>query len=553
MASMQKSLVLLISLLVACFVPFLFLGEESYITIHDNLDSEFIYLHLLKSSKNLFALSESSVSQIFNGLNTSFFHSEFSITRVIFAILPSFWAYILNSFLVRLIGVVGMYLLITDFYKDLQLSNFLLVLISLSFGLLPIYSLYGISVAGQPILLWSFLRLKSGYNIYTSLAVIALFPFYAHFAMVAPFILTSLGLYGVYLHLVKRELNLRYILGVIVLFISFLLANSYTISHFLTSEIVSHRSAWTNQIPELLPALKSLVKTMFIGHYHSSYVFGPPVILVSIYLVFKRVKLSNNISLIVFLIICIATLCSTYRYLTVPLENSLHILTTFNFNRFTFILPFLYYILLLTCLCTKFKSRYILISTTVLFCLGNIYINKEFTHNVTKFLHLKSDSESFASFYSSDVFSRVKERIDLPQESYRVVSLGFHPSIAQYNGFYTLDSYQNNYPLDYKINFRKVIEEELDKNSRLKSYYDTWGSRCYLFSSELRESCYLSCDKSDDESISQLNINVSHLKDMGCQYILSGVSILNASELNLNFIQFFESSTSALKIYLYKL
>ena len=65
-----------------------------------------------------------------------------------------------------------------------------------------------------------------------------------------------------------------------------------------------------------------------------------------------------------------------------------------------------------------------------------------------------------------NLFQEIKDHIDLPLEDYRVASIGLHPAIAQYNGFYTLDSYNNFYPLTYKYQFRKIIENELEKNKR---------------------------------------------------------------------------------------
>ena len=69
----------------------------------------------------------------------------------------------------------------------------------------------------------------------------------------------------------------------------------------------------------------------------------------------------------------------------------------------------------------------------------------------------------------------------MPVEDYRVASIGIHPAIAQYNGFYTLDTYNNFYPLSYKHEFRKIIEKELEKNKKIRNYFDAWGGRCYFF------------------------------------------------------------------------
>lgn len=554
---MKKVLSISITLLLVCFLPIIILGENSYILIHDNLDSEFIYLHLLKLSGNLSVFHDTSnLPQVFNGLDLSLFHSEFSFVRVLFYIFPSFWAYVINSFLVRLIGLIGMCYLITDYSKNLNKSKGLIILISLSFALLPIFSLYGISIAGQPILLWSFLNLKSKKSLYVSFLIIFLFPFYAHFAMTAPFLLIVLFLYGSFHILKKKKISINYFLGIGILFISFILANYLTLENFVFGNIVSHRSEWSFNIPSLKTTLNTFIETLTHGQYHSSVIFGLPVLLLSIYLIIKRDTQWRAIGAILVSIFIISFFHSIYKYISVPLEDSVHFFTSFQFNRFTFLIPILFYLLLILCLSKFTTKNYLLIAVTILFCLGNISSNEELTYNVAKLILPKTKTKNiptFASFYAKDIFADIKKYINLPQEEYRIVSLGFHPSAAQFNGFYTLDSYQNNYPLSYKKKFRKVIEGELNKSPALKKYFDDWGSKCYLFSSELKESCYLKCKKDSNISINELNINTGILKEMDCSYVMSAVPILNASAINLELDQTFENDNSSLKIYLYKL
>lgn len=554
---MKKNIVTSICILIIFFFPVFILGEQSWILIHDNLDSEFIYLHLLKQNNNLFSLNNSGVvPQVFNGLDRNYFHSEFSFMRLLFFLLPSFWAYVLNSFLVRLIGIVGMHLLLTTYYKELKIPKILHILIPVSFGLLPVYSLYGLSVMGQPLLTWSFLNLKLKTKTFVSYIIIFLFPFYSHFAMAAPFILSAIFLYGSGLFLARRRISANYFIGIGVLFFSYILANYFTIENFIYDDVVSNRESWHFEGNGGRDIVVIFVNTLLHGQYHSSTIFGFPVLLLGLYLVIKRFNSYRTIGLITLSIVVIILFHSVYRNISSSLEDHLHILTSFQFSRFTFLLPFLYYLLLINCLSSFSNVKRPLIIIVLIFFSANIYFNNEIMFNVAKLILPETKTSkiiTFSKFYSEDVFQKVAEYIDLPQENYRVVSLGIHPSIAQYNGFYTLDSYQNNYPLAYKKEFRKIIEEELKKSEVLKNYYDNWGSRCYLFSSELRDDCYLDCHKANNTSVNHLNINTDILKQMGGRYLLSAVKILNAEDLGLKFEQSFESIQSRYKIHLYKL
>ena len=72
-------------------LPFFILGEQTYLSVHDNLDSDFIYNHILKISGHLFSWdSDTPVMNVFNGLPRSYFHSEYSFctrTLLLFAFL----------------------------------------------------------------------------------------------------------------------------------------------------------------------------------------------------------------------------------------------------------------------------------------------------------------------------------------------------------------------------------------------------------------------------------------------------------------------------------
>jgi hypothetical protein len=153
-------------------------------------------------------------------------------------------------------------------------------------------------------------------------------------------------------------------------------------------------------------------------------------------------------------------------------------------------------------------------------------------------------------FYAEELFEEIKEHIGLPQKEYRVASIGIHPAISQYNGFYTLDTYNNFYPLSYKYDFRKIIEKELAKNKRIRKYFDKWGGRCYIFTSQLGKRYMIK--KDSKRHLKNLELNTDVFKEMGGRYIFSALPIDNAEENQLSLVKVFESKTSAWKIYLYK-
>jgi len=90
----------------------------------------------------------------------------------------------------------------------------------------------------------------------------------------------------------------------------------------------------------------------------------------------------------------------------------------------------------------------------------------------------------------------------------------------------------------------------LDKSKKLKKYYDEWGNRFYVFSSELGKDWLNTKDRALPISI---ELNIESLFNMGGRYIISANKIVNASENRLILEKIFEDALSPWKIYLYKI
>ena len=94
---------------------------------------------------------------------------------------------------------------------------------------------------------------------------------------------------------------------------------------------------------------------------------------------------------------------------------------------------------------------------------------------------------------------------------------------------------------------KAVCSEELEKDDDLKTYFDEWGNRCYLFSSEIPFQYYFT--KNSKMEIEDWDVNINQLKNMGCDYILSTIKINNQ---NLALQNQFEMALHSYEIYLYK-
>ena len=118
-----------------------------------------------------------------------------------------------------------------------------------------------------------------------------------------------------------------------------------------------------------------------------------------------------------------------------------------------------------------------------------------------------SVSKTFDNYYKFDDYLFIKNIV----KNQRVMSVGLDPMIAVMNDIKVIDGYHNLYPLSYKFKFRKIIEKELEKNTVLKNYYDSWGSRVYAFYNNQNN----------------IMLNFQAAKKIGADYVISKFPIEN--------------------------
>jgi hypothetical protein len=233
-------------------------------------------------------------------------------------------------------------------------------------------------------------------------------------------------------------------------------------------------------------------------------------------------------------------------------------LKSFQADRIYWLLPLCWYMILALSLKeTESLCRGILsaVSLVLLVFLGySIYENSTIYHNLRLMIfpdtyHLMD----WDDYYAEDVYSQIDVFIGEDKSEYRTVSLGVTPAAALYNGFYCLDGYSNFYPLEYKHEFRQVIEKELEKSDELRVYFDTWGNRCYLFNGETGN--YMMIPGSNGGSFGHLELNTQKLYEMGGRYIFSALPIDNADDMNLKLMRDepFKTDTSYYSIWLYEI
>ena len=159
-------------------------------------------------------------------------------------------------------------------------------------------------------------------------------------------------------------------------------------------------------------------------------------------------------------------------------------------------------------------------------------------------INFKNDI-TYSEFFSESLFIDIKA--DLKYDGEGVAALGYHPCVLMYNGFSTIDGYNNAYPLKYALAFREIIAPQLELNAEDKKYYDSWAGRMYLYNDEVSHGP----TRARVNAPVTLHINVEAFRKLGGIYILSRAEIGNAENLGLRYLRSYSNPHSIYEIFVY--
>lgn len=551
----NRYIIVAVGIILLYLSPLYILGQDAHVLILDNVDGPVTSLKVLAESGRVFGNLNSNIDQIMNGLPRNTFGSEFNLQVFLYWALPPFVAYATNLTLVHLIAFLGMLLLLKRYVLQEEQNVPLAVGAALAFALLPFWPYGGLSVAGQPLVLYAFLNIRSRTDNKWDWIILALVPFYSSLVFSFSFFLLVMGVWWLGEAVVYKRLNLRFLLAIIFMGLVFMLVEYRLIySTFFDRGFVSIRSQFElNRISGFRHALKTSLDNFIYGQFHApglqQWVIIPSVGLALLIAAFKR-KSPRLLLGLLFLTGIISLWYGFWFYDGwVPLKQHIGFLREFNFSRFHWLHPLLWYIIF--ALALKIIAGDRRIGRALAMVLIVLQIGFAFSQN-DGVLARKAGDPTFKAFYAQNMFADIKNYIGEDQQDYRVVSLGIHPSVSQYNGFYTLDGYAGNYSLDYKNEFRKIIAPELDKSPYYREYFDTRGaSRCYIFVEKIM---YYSSmvGKNAIVKLDRVDLDTAQLKKMGGRYVFSALEIPNARGLDLKLLNIFDDEQSYWRVYLYE-
>lgn len=552
MQDKEQRLIVLALFGIALFLsPYFIFGENAHIRVHDNLDSNLAWYKVLAESGQISGTVTSEIPQVINGLPRNALGTEFSLIVWLYYWFPTMAAYGLSQAITRFTAFVGMYLLLKKHFIQDDRLMIIRVGTSLAFALTPFWPSGMLSTLGMPLALWAFLNIRKGERKWTNYLVLTLLPFYSSIVLGFFFFLSAMGVFWLSDVLRGKGWNWRFLLAIAYMTLVYLVTDYRLVYSFLFDDEPNSRDEYFHARLTFGHSVRLTFKNFILGHHHVLTIHTLiilPVIIIALFLIWKNRawKMEKPYVILFALNFFLSAWYAFWFYKGwLPLTKKFHFLDTFNFARYHFLRPLIIYILFGAGLKILWKQGrlwrnavpWLVGAQIVLLCLTNeeiVYQNKP----------------SVKEFYAVEQFQEIKDHIGRPMESYRVASIGLHPAIAQYNGFFTLDTYNNFYPLTYKYQFREIIAKELKKNKNIRVYFDEWGGRCYLFTDELGK--HYMFKKTSKKRIKNLELDLQPFKQMGGEYIFSSVPIDNAGENGLQLDKVFRSKSSAWKIYLYE-
>lgn len=553
-------------LLAGAFLPIAILKEGSVFEIHDQLD-ETLFTYVVNAK--YLGTGVKQFPEMLGGINASGMQPSAVLFILLYKIFPVFPAFILQYFIVCASAYFGMYLLVREWTN----SSLLATMIAGIFSMLPMLSVYGLSVMGVPLLVYAFESLYQKKRKILSYLIIVFFGLTTHLVLIGYVVLSFWGL-AVVILLCKKQYH-KWFFGGFGLLTGVYLFVNYSLFYelfFGQGDYISHREELVNYGSSIWENSKRLFleSGQHVPSYHK-YLIIPILILLIIEGICYYKKLENRrkkqyqlaIGIFITLIVIAAFYGFCNSQIIADLKNSATgFLRYFQMERYYWLYPSLWYMEAALLLGILWQQQLRWLKTigklilVIILLLPTAKLVKDVSIPYTNINQINNGSGitgyiTWENFYAEDLMKEIDTFLGREKSTYRIAHLGISPAPSLMYGFYTIDGYSNNYPLSYKHEFRQIIEKELQENEEMRLYFDNWGSRCYLFNHVT--GTYYMLGKNNTVKYQNLQINTQQMKAMGCEYLFSGAEIEGAKEIGMELLEVFETEKSYWKIWLYQL
>ncbi|MEH7253195.1 DUF6044 family protein, partial [Neobacillus niacini] len=429
-------------LIIALYLsPLFILQENAHIRVHDNLDSNLAWYKVLANSGQMFGDVNAVVPQIINGVPRNTFGTEYSIIVWLYALFPTMIAYGLSQALTRVVAFIGMYLLLKKHFLPGEKWAFLQITVSLAFALTPFWPSGMLSTLGMPLALWAFLTIRNGEGTVKEYLVLTFIPFYASIVLGFFFFLSAMGIFWLVDVVRGKGWNLQFLLSIAYMTVIFMFVEYRLVYSFLFSTELNSRDEYFHASLPFLQAARLTIKNYVLGHTHVMTVHGLfilPITFIALYFVYAKKRWKHEkVFVFLFLLNFLLSLWYAFWFYRgwLPVTKIFHFMDTFNFARFHFLRPLVIYAGFALALKIISLQGHSWAKTAKWFAILQILLLGLYNDEI-----VYQKKPTVKEFYAEELFTDIKNHIGLNQEDYRVASIGIHPAISQYNGFYTIDT-----------------------------------------------------------------------------------------------------------------
>lgn len=551
---------------VVFFLPYFVLGDGCIFEINDQLDESI--MNYMLPARHLWDGS-TIYPEMLNGVNASGMQPSAVLFLPLYRLISARTAFLTQYIICFLLAFSGMYLLV----KEITDSSILAMIAGGCFCVLPLYPVYGLSEFGIPLILYGALCLWKQKNVIWGLLITVVFGLTSHLVYTG-YVVLGFWVIALVYALAKKKKNQWFPIGFAVLFAIYVLVNRALIREILfeTGSYISHRE---EMVSSATPFFETFWNVFQNSAQHApslhKYLILPIVLFLILGAFCKKEETDRNIykaAVINFLFLIAIALFYAFCHLTAVVDwknNATGFLHYFQMHRVYWLYPAAWYLEFAWAAAVPWRTKVPHTDArmqagklaVILICLlptlqllkvnSGMYLNVNQINNgsdVTGYI-------SWESWFAEDLMQEIDDAIGRDKSTYRVAHLGISPAPSLMHGFYTVDGYSNNYPLEYKHRFREVIAAELEKNEEVRVYFDLWGNRCYLFNSITGN--YMQLKKGNTLVYEGLEFDMDALRELGCEYLFSGAEIGDAERMGLELVGYYETDDSYWGIWVYEL
>ncbi len=549
-------------------IVFLFIRDGAggaVFEVHDQLDESILNYYF--SARHFGA---SIYSEMMCGVPAEALKPFCPLFVPLYAVFNIYTAFVIQYFIVITTAFYGMFFCL----KKVIGNGFIAFIAATLFAALPVHSIYGNVVAGTPLLIFTILSLKDEEITKGRKALLYILLVYyvlsTSLALSGWVVVGMLVLAYIVESIISKKSRKELLLAVAVMTITYVICNIDMIKElFGIDSFVSHRVEFRIGRPEepWYSFFVSLLKNgSLIYEAESKHeLLIPAICIAGVLLIFvksARKYLKHflfALGMVIGNALLYAFFSSGFAY---DIQQKLPgMLKSFQFARFYYFNVGLWFVLFgisVAVIAEALKGKFRTIMAIVLIAYSLIvfaFIQKSsgiFNQNVKQIIkgQGRAGYVSMRNMYCEDLLQKIDDDIEEDNSEFRVAHIGICPVISLLHGFNTIDGYSNNYPLEYKKEFREVIAGELDLNEYNRIYFDDWGNRCYIFYHDWGNSFMLGRDFKG--SISNLEINFDKLKELECHYIFTAAPIDNLEEYPLEEVGVYDMEYGFWRIWVYK-